>query len=360
MSRRPSPFPRYVHSYRDRHGTLRTDFRRGGRSVPLPPPPLSEAWWEAYRAALAGDFAARDDRTIGAERTRPGTVAALYVAYVGSAAFKNGLAESTHAVHRNILSRWRDQWGDRRLRDLQSRHVVGWLDERADTPAAAQVFLKVLRRVMRYGISIGLLATDPTDGIKAPALKTTGIYTWTDEEIAQYRRHHTPGTNARLALELLIGTAQRKSDVVRMGRQHVHGDLLHVRQAKTGWEGDIPIGPDLTAALATAPSGNLTFLTTSWGKPYTAAGFGNHFRAWCDEAGLHARCSSHGLRKAACRQLAEAGCTPHEIAAISGHITLAEVQRYTQAVDQAALARAAAKKRTRIGEPAGRFAKTGG
>jgi integrase len=213
---------------------------------------------------------------------------------------------------------------------------------------------------MRYGVSIGLLETDPTAGIKAPAPKSRGIYTWTDDEIDQYRQGHEPGTNARLALELLIGTAQRKSDVVRMGHQHVRGDMLHVRQEKTGWEGDIPIGPDLAAALATAPTGNLTFLTTSWGKPYTAAGFGNHFREWCNKAGRHARCTSHGLRKPACRQLAEAGCTPHEIRGDTGHITLAEVQRYTKAVDQAALARAAAKKRTRIGEPADRFAKTEG
>ena len=179
MSRRPSMFPKYTHAYRDRHGVLRTDFRRAGRSVALPGPPLSEAWWDAYRAATAGDVEARETREIGAERTRLGTVAALYVAYIGSAAFKNGLAESTQAVHRNILSRWRDLWGDRRLKDLQPRHVVGWLDERADTPAAAQVFLKVMRRAMRYGVSIGLLEKDPTAGIKAPALKSTGIYTWT-------------------------------------------------------------------------------------------------------------------------------------------------------------------------------------
>jgi hypothetical protein len=50
-------------------------------------------------------------------------------------------------------------------------------------------------------------------------------------------------------------------------------------------------------------------------------------------------------------ELAEAGCTPHEIKAISGHITLAEVERYTKAVDQARLARAArAKIATKIGE----------
>jgi integrase len=196
-----------------------------------------------------------------------------------------------------------------------------------------------------------MLEPDPTTGVKARALKSPGIYTWSDEEIAHYRAHHCLGSNARTALELMIGTAQRRGDIVRMGRQHVRGDMLYVSQQKTGWEGLIPIGPDLALTLAAVPADNLTFLTTGWGAPFTAAGFGNAFRQWCNEAGLPKCCSSHGLRKAACRQLAEAGCTAHEIMAISGHLTLAEVQRYTKAVDQARLARAAAKKRTTIGEP---------
>jgi integrase len=54
---------------------------------------------------------------------------------------------------------------------------------------------------------------------------------------------------------------------------------------------------------------------------------------------LDARCEFHGLRKAACRRLAEAGCSANEIAAISGHATLKEVARYTAAVDQARMAR---------------------
>jgi hypothetical protein len=47
------------------------------------------------------------------------------------------------------------------------------------------------------------------------------------------------------------------------------------------------------------------------------------------------------LRKAACRRLAETGCSASEIAAISGHATLSEVSRYTKAADQAKLAKAA-------------------
>ena len=55
-------------------------------------------------------------------------------------------------------------------------------------------------------------------------------------------------------------------------------------------------------------------------------------------------CKPHGLRKAACRIMAESDCTPHEIKSVSGHRTLREVERYTAAVDNKRLAiRARAK-----------------
>jgi integrase len=61
-------------------------------------------------------------------------------------------------------------------------------------------------------------------------------------------------------------------------------------------------------------------------------------------AGLANGTSAHGLRKAACRRLAEAGCSANEIMAISGHASLREVERYTKAADQERLARAAMKR----------------
>ena len=58
------------------------------------------------------------------------------------------------------------------------------------------------------------------------------------------------------------------------------------------------------------------------------------------------------MRKAAARRLAEAGCSASEIAAITGHKTLAEVERYTRAADQERLARQAIRKQveTRSGK----------
>ncbi|MGC1639415.1 MAG: tyrosine-type recombinase/integrase, partial [Pseudolabrys sp.] len=112
---------------------------------------------------------------------------------------------------------------------------------------------------------------------------------------------------------------------------------------------EIPAHAELRSALAGAAD-NLTFLLTEKGRPFTPAGFGNWFRDRCTEAGLPKNCAAHGLRKAACRRLAEAGCTVHQIAAISGHQSLREIERYTKAVDQARLAREAMERtRTDVG-----------
>jgi integrase len=99
----------------------------------------------------------------------------------------------------------------------------------------------------------------------------------------------------------------------------------------------------LRAIIDATPSGHLTFLVTEFGKPFAVAGFGNWFREQCDIANLH-HCSFHGLRKAASVRLAEAGCTPHEIAAITGHASLKEIVRYTSTVDRKRLAAAAMEK----------------
>jgi integrase len=88
---------------------------------------------------------------------------------------------------------------------------------------------------------------------------------------------------------------------------------------------------------------------TSFGKPYTANGFGNWFRELCDEAGCPG-VSAHGLRKATARRLAEIGCSAHEIASITGHASLAEVQRYAAAANRKGLARSAMKKLVDGGE----------
>jgi integrase len=53
---------------------------------------------------------------------------------------------------------------------------------------------------------------------------------------------------------------------------------------------------------------------------------------------------SHGLRKATAAALAEAGASTHEIAAVTGHTSLEEIERYTRAARKKKLADAAMAK----------------
>jgi integrase len=227
--------------------------------------------------------------------------------------------------------------GDKPLALLPQKFIAHELSQMK--PHAAHNWRTAIRALLQFAVAQGLCAQDVTQGIKLPSVKTDGYYCWSESDIAAFEAHHPIGSKPRLALALLLYTAQRRSDVLRMGRQHIRDGVLSVRQDKTGTVLAIPVHTDLQAIIDATPSGNLTFLTTDNGKPYGGPNFSNRFREWCDEAGLPKQCAAHGLRKAACRRLAEAGCSANEIASISGHASLREVERYTRAVDQARMAR---------------------
>jgi integrase len=286
-------------------------------------------------AALAGQTSRA---TIGASRVKAGSISALIVSYFGAPQFL-GLAPATQQTYRNILERFRAEHGDKPVALLTRQHLNAMLATKINTPAAANHWLRLIRVLMTFAVEEGFRKDNPATGIKNIKNRSEGFHTWNEDEIASFEAKHPVGTKARLALGLLLYTAQRRSDVIRMGRQHVRDGVVHVRQQKTGSPLAIPMHPDLAAIIDATPSDHLTFLTTILGKPFTAAGFGNWFRDRCDEAGLPKECASHGLRKAACRRLAEAGCSANVIASISGHATLAEVTRYTKAADQKRMAR---------------------
>jgi integrase len=314
LMRRP---PKFVHGFIDRHGKPRWYFRRAGfKRVPLPGLPWSPEFMAAYEQALAGQPA-----PVGAERVKPGTLRALAVSYFASPAFRT-TRPSTQYSYRNVIDRLCAEHGDKRVALLQRDHVIKLLAARASTPGTANALRRSLRALMQHAVEIGLRADDPTRDVrKMPIPKGDGYHSWTEAEIAEFKRHHPVGSRARLAFALLLYTGQRRSDVVRMGHQHINDGAICVRQQKTGREVWVPVHEALAPIIAEA-STNLTFLLTDQGKPYTAAGFGNWFRDQCRAAGLSG-CSAHGLRKAAARRLAEAGCSTHEIAAINRPCQLA-------------------------------------
>ena len=339
----------YIHEFVDRHGKVRRYVRLpSGKRVPLTGAPGTDEFMNAYRAALAGE-APRIE--VGASRTRPGTVNAAVIGYFSSTAFR-ALSSATQGTYRGILEGFRSEHGDKRIALLERKHIERLIAKKAETPSAANNLLRMLRTLMQFAVADGMRPDDPTVGVRGVKIRTGGFHSWSEDEIAAFEARHPIGTRARLAFALLLFTAQRRSDVVRMGRQHVRDGVLTIRQQKTGMVIDVPLHPELRAILDATANGNLTFLVAALGKPFSPAGFTNWFRECCNEAGLPRGCSPHGLRKAASRRLAEHGCTAHEIMAITGHTTLKEVSRYTAAIRRKHLAaRAMSKIGTSSGNP---------
>ena len=320
-----------------RHGKRRVRFRKGGVSRYLTGIPWSEDFMRQRAAALEG--VQMPPKAIGASRTLPGSINALCVSWYRTD-FRR-LKPSTQRLWRNIIEREiRSKHGDKPVARLTREHIKSIIGAKSDTPQAANNLLKVLRLLLNYAVEIKMIANNPALGVKRYKSHGDGFHTWTESEIPRFEERHPISTKARLAFALLLCTGQRRSDVIRLGWQHVQGDVIAVRQQKTDTPLLIPIHPALAKALTAVPRNNLTFLVTERGTPFTPVGFGNWFRDRCNEAGLP-QCSAHGLRKAAGRRMAEAGCSANQIAAVLGHASLQEAARYTKAAEQAKLARQA-------------------
>jgi integrase len=336
--------------------------------VPLPGLPGSDQFMTAYQAAFEGTTPQQS--RIARDRTVPGTLNAIISAYLdcspeSTSPFK-ALARETQRTRRNILENLRELHGEKRLFRtdhngqrvllLTRAHVQRIVNLKSSTPFGQRNFLNTLRAMFKWAVAEDRMPDDPTLGVTRQKIGSNGYRTWSEQEISQYRRRHPLGTMARLALELLLATAARRGDAVSLGSQNVFDGAITFSQSKTRRRAEtslvIPLLPEFYEALTAMPAAKVvsmepakTFLKTGSGQPFkSAASFGNWFRHRCDEAGLPKGISAHGLRKATARRLADLGCSAHQIASITGHTTLSEVQRYTQAADRKRLAHEAIKK----------------
>lgn len=335
---------KYVVEDTDRHGNVRLYYRRRGKpKIRLRGPSGSPEFLQDYNAAIAENIKPKASRY---HKPENGSIRWLCASYFGSKGYK-GLDESTQRVRRRILERFCYVHGEKPYQLLEAQHIRRILDEMTETPEAANGLLKAFRQVLAHGVDYELVVRNVAKDVAYIEAKGAGSHSWSLDEIEQFENEHRIGTRAHLALSLLLYTGQRRSDVVQFGRQHVKDGWLvftqHKNRNRNPVRLEIPIIPQLQRAIDATVCGDLTFLVTSFGKPFTANGFGNRFRKWCDAAGLP-HCSAHGLRKSTATRLAELGCSEHEIMSITGHRTLKEVSRYTRAARQKVLAGNAMEK----------------
>jgi integrase len=339
--RRANPYPG-LERFRDNRGAMRFYYRpaKGGPRVPLPGPFGSEAFNEAYRAAVQGHVATPRPML---PRAGAGTIQRVFDDYQDTVAFQRRKA-SGRATELGILRPFVAAHGHRLIAQMTRERVEKIVLAKAGTPAAANNLLKKIRRLVSFAIETGLMTADPTKGIKR--FSEGSHHSWTEAEIAQFEARWPPGSFERTAFAFHLHTGQRRADVARLEWSAIDkAGVISVRQEKTGEELAIPMHRDLRAALAAWPRRNVRFVLVGPRlKPYTVESYGNMLADAIDAAGLPARCVLHGLRHAAARRLAEVGCSSKQIASITGHRSLEELERYVRAASQSRLARAAVTK----------------
>jgi integrase len=230
--------------------------------------------------------------------------------------------------------------GDKRMAQLETRHILEWQDALAKKPGACNKMTRTVKTLMTFAFKRNLIKTNV--GVGVEMMKSKRWRAWTDDELTAFEERWPLGTRERTGYALALYTGQRRADVVELGWASIAGGVFRLKQQKTGTDLVIPIHPALKDALAAHhPRLGATILAMSTSGKMNPVYFGHMMAAAIEKAGLPKECILHGLRKTAGRLLAEAGA---QVAPITGHCTERMTAEYSRDANQEKLARASVLK----------------
>lgn len=302
----------------------------------------SEAWVVEYQTILTEMKEAKRPKSRN-PYVSIYSLAWLINQYLTSPQFKEA-KPATQTQRRSILLRISKESGHRDCRTLTKEAVQTGRDKRSATPGAANNMLKAMKALYKWGMEMGHVTHNPVEGVKRLRMGESSWKPWTFEQREQFKANHPLGTTARTAFHLAFDGGLRRSDVVRVGRQHRDETHLRIKQQKTGKVVAFMVTPDLAEALDSAPGDGILYIQTAYGRPFSTKGFGAAVRRWVKAAGLPPELTLHGLRKADGVRMAEAGATENEIAAKLGHSDTRSASIYTKGANQQRLADAAIRR----------------
>jgi integrase len=328
----------YVEKFRDRHGRMRYYFRRAGKRFPLPAPNEPD-FNEAYSNLIGahGREAGGGRKAFG-----QGTLAWVIAQYMAADQFRL-IKPSTQRLYQRYFDHLREKYGHATFATLKERHVRAIRNEMRDRPSIADKTVKKIGMLWRFAkehLNMDLGAN--------PALEIAKIHTHSEPHRAWPLELCTAFEgikNSRLVTFYLLArySGQRRGDVIKMAWNNFDGSAIEVVQEKTGTCVWIPAHPRLSQHLNTLDRTSPFILTSERGTPYRATSITNQVCSACKELGFPGH-SPHGLRHLAGSSLAEAGCTPHEIMSVLGHVTEREALDYVKQANRKVMARSAMDK----------------
>ncbi|NVM43001.1 tyrosine-type recombinase/integrase [Ochrobactrum intermedium] len=332
----PRPRKPYTQKEITRHGKTVWYFRRGKeKRIRLPGAFGSQEFNDAYNAALAGQPV---ERQASAPKS---SLRWLVDRYYESGRFLR-LADGTQRKYRGILESVCKTGGTLNFRSISKKDIIAGRVRREAKPFAAQAYVISMKLLFEFAVDSGWIDNNPAVGAAAPLQKTDGYHTWTEDEVLRFQSYHPLGTQARLALDIMLYTGLRISDAIRIGPQHIKDGMISVKTKKTGTDIFIPVLPPLTESIASAKISGLLFLPSPKGKQRQDNAASVWFKRQAELASVPG--TAHGLRKAGATFAAENGATPHELAAMYGWSSTQMAEHYTRKANRTKLAKQAANK----------------
>lgn len=224
------------------------------------------------------------------------------------------LAETTRRDYAARLDIIAKRIGDATVRDVTPAIVQELKLAYADRPSQANHVLRVLRLLLSFARRQGMIQLNPAASFRQyrePPRRQ--VWKHADEQ----RFLAMCGPEIALVFMLAIYTAQRQADLLALPWSAYDGEVIVLRQGKTGAWVDVPVTARLHRALAETQRKSPIICTRN-GRPWKGDHFRHCFKAAMTRAGIADR-RFQDLRRTAVVRLAEAGCTVPEIASVTGH-----------------------------------------
>ncbi|ANB35138.1 integrase [Rhodovulum sulfidophilum] len=305
-------------------------FRRNDTFVRLPDNPDSPEFDHAY-------WACRSGRNVAAKTSFD----ALITSYLASPAFL-AKAPTTRSEYRRTLDQIRAKNGPKDFTRLRRRDVIAARDTHAEHWRKANAMVEMLSILARHARDLEWIDFNPAENVEK--LKGGSYEPWPPWALDAFPREAEGA--ALTAFHLGVGTGQRLGDLCKMEWSHYDGDAIAVVQGKTGQRLWVACPADLREYLDALPRTGRFIIAKNMTQPLGKRTVQRLVEGVRKKIGATAYVI-HGWRYTAAMQLAEAGCSDSEIAAVTGHRTLQMVQKYRAAANQRRLSRQAQDRRGR-------------
>ncbi|UVO30172.1 site-specific integrase [Bradyrhizobium arachidis] len=327
--------------------------RQRGRGTRINAPYYSEAFMQAYHAAVRGTPIT--SAPVVAKNSK-GTVSWLIKLYRESRDWCHNLSHGTRKQRGPIYKRMEEQAGDLPLSAITRKKVEEGMSARTDNQA--RHFLNAVSALYRWAIANELFdGRNPAEGItrtRSDGGDNDGHLPWPIELIEKFEKRWPVGTKERLVFDVYLYVGLRRGDAAKLGKQHIRHGIVHLVTEKSQGKMPIyvPIHPELTKSIKACPSSGLAIIGKDNGTNYTKESLGNLFREAVEAAGIPVTkkgskekgYSAHGLRKASATIAAESGASEAELNAMFGWSGHQMAQLYTKNADRKKLAVRATQK----------------